>query len=182
MRPSQPATPDSPDEPLQNFSNCHDGILKHLDTFSELPALLAPATRARQVAEETLSFFRHAVFEHHSEEERELFPAVVASATPGAERDQIKVMVEQLTAEHRVVEAAWHKLEPELKKVAKGHSNELNAAAVEHLIKAYRGHATYEETDFLPLAHSILARNKNHMEALSLSLHMRHAPRVMGHI
>ena len=170
------------DAPLLNFSNCHVGILSHLKSFAELPALLEPATRARKIAEETLKFFRDAVYEHHSEEERELFPAVLASAVKGEERDRIKVMVDQLTAEHRVVEAAWSKLEPELKKVAKGHSSELNLAGVEHLVRSYQAHASFEESQFLPLAHTILGRNSNHMEALGLSLHMRHAPAPVGHI
>jgi len=181
-----PKTSQSADEadnaPLLNFSNCHVGILSHLKSFSELPALMEPATRARKVAEETLKFFRDAVFEHHSEEERELFPAVLASAVKGEERDRVKIMIDQLTAEHRVVEAAWSKLEPELKKVAKGHASELNMAGVEHLVNSYQTHATFEETQFLPLAHTILGRNSNHMAALGLSLHMRHVPVPIGHI
>ena len=112
----------------------------------------------------------------------ELFPAVLSSAVKGEERDRVQVMVDQLTAEHRTVEAAWLKLEPELKKVAKGHSTELNVAGVEHLVTSYLGHARFEEDHFLPLAHTILARNANHMEALGLSLHMRHAPRIIAHI
>lgn len=183
MAPTTPPAHDEPaDAPLLNFSNCHAGIISHLNDFGQLPALLAPAARAREIAEETLRFFRAAVFEHHSEEERELFPAVIASAVKGEERDRVKVMVDQLTAEHRTVENAWLKLEPELKKVAKGHSTELNVAGVEHLVTSYLAHARFEEDHFLPLAHTILGRNANHMEALGLSLHMRHAPRVIAHI
>jgi hypothetical protein len=107
---------------------------------------------------------------------------VLSSAVKGEERDRVQVMVDQLTAEHRTVEAAWLKLEPELKKVAKGHSTELNVAGVEHLVTSYLGHARFEEDHFLPLAHTILGRNANHMEALGLSLHMRHAPRIIAHI
>ena len=177
-----PSADETDNAPLLNFSNCHVGILSHLKSFAELPALLEPATRARKIAEETLKFFRDAVFEHHSEEERELFPAVLASAVKGEERDRVKIMIDQLTAEHRVVESAWSKLEPELKKVAKGHASELNLAGVAHLVNSYQTHATFEETQFLPLAHTILGRNSNHMAALGLSLHMRHVPVPIGHI
>jgi len=177
-----PSIDEPSDAPLLNFSNCHVGIISHLKSFGQLPALLAPAAQARKIADETLHFFRDAVYEHHAEEERELFPAVLASAVKGEERDRVKVMVDQLTAEHRTVEAAWTKLEPELKKVAKGHSTELNVAGVEHLVQSYLAHAHFEEEHFLPLAHTILARNGNHMEALGLSLHMRHAPRIIAHI
>ena len=43
-------------------------------------------------------------------------------------------------------------------------------------------HARYEETVFLPLAERILLRNGDHMEALGLALHLRHAPLVVGYI
>ena len=178
---NQPA-PATDDAPIQNFSNCHVGILTHLKTFGELPALLDSAARARKIAADTLKFFRDAVYEHHSEEERDLFPAVLASAVKGPERDHVRVMVDQLTAEHRTVEAAWKKLEPELKKVAKGQDCELNTEAIDHLVRKYMAHAAFEEAEFLPLAHTILGRNNNHMAALGLTLHMRHAPNFVGHV
>ena len=90
LKPAHPI--DEPaDAPLLNFSNCHAGIISHLKDFGELPALLVPAARAREIAEETLRFFRAAVFEHHSEEERELFPAVLSSAVKGEELSLIHI-------------------------------------------------------------------------------------------
>lgn len=179
---SPPSAQQPDDAPLLNFSNCHVGILSHLKSFGDLPALLEPAARARNIAEDTLKFFRQAVFEHHSEEENELFPAVLVSAVKGEERDRVHVMIDQLTAEHRAIESAWAKLEPELKKVVKGQASELNTVGVEHLISRYRAHAEFEETHFLTLAHTILGRNSNHMAALGMSLHMRHTPYFVGHI
>jgi hypothetical protein len=49
-------------------------------------------------------------------------------------------------------------------------------------VLAYNAHANYEETEFLPLAETILGRNANHMAALGLSLHMRHTPIPYGYI
>jgi hemerythrin superfamily protein len=170
------------DAPLTNFSNCHVGIVSHLQTFGELPALLEPAARARKIAEETLHFFRDAVYEHHSEEEKELFPAVLASAVKGEEREKVQKMVDWLTAEHRDIEALWASLEPQLKKLAKGQPADVDPSAVEHLVRKYSAHAKLEEDEFLPLSEQILGRNSNHMAALGLSLHMRHVPRPMAHI
>lgn len=163
------------DSPIDNFSQCHSGILSHLDALGELPALLDPAARARQIAQDTLAFFRKVVYEHHSEEERELFPAVLASAQPGDERAYVQNIVDRLTLEHRQVEHAWELIEPELKQVAKGHDSGLGPLAVSMLVATYRAHAQYEEQVFLPLSQTILSRNSNHMAALGLSLHLRHA-------
>jgi hypothetical protein len=171
-------------EPIAGFSRCHESILGHLETLAGLPALLEPAARARRIAEETQRFFRAAVYEHHQEEERELFPAVLASADKGAEHDQVQAIVRQLTEEHREVEALFARLEPLLKALAKGQELEVAAdefaADVRHLVLRYEGHARYEENDFLPMAERILGRNSNHMAALGLSLHLRHAlPEVL---
>jgi hemerythrin-like domain-containing protein len=169
------------DAPLDQFSQCHSGILQHLGELGELPALLEPATRARRIASQTLDFFRAAVYEHHAEEERELFPAVLASAEEGQERDYVRGIVDRLTREHRQVEAAWVRLEPGLKDVARGRDSELNGVEVGSLVAVYRAHADYEEKVFLPLSQQILSRNGNHMAALGVSLHMRHVmPDVIG--
>lgn len=168
-----PAAAD-PNAPIHDFSQCHVGIVRKLDMLAELPALLAPAARAREIAEQALEFFREAIFEHHLDEERELFPAVLASAQKGAEADQVKALAKRLTDEHRELEACWKRLEPGLKKVAKGRDADIDVAEIHRLVTQYRAHASFEEAEFLPLSQTILGRNENHMEALGLSLHMRH--------
>jgi hypothetical protein len=162
------------DTPLTDFSTCHEGILSHLQSFGELPGLLEPAARARKVAEETLKFFPKVVFDHHADEEKELFPAVLAGSTEGAERDQVRKMVNDLTAAHRDIEALWTRLEPELKKVAKGHPADVDVQAVGDLVRKYSMHAKLEEDQFLPLSKQILGRDSPEMSGLALSLHMRH--------
>lgn len=163
-------------EPIQDFSHCHDGIVSKLDMLGELPDLLAPAARARDIAEKAVAFFQVAIFEHHQDEERELFPAVLSSAEPGEETAQVKIMVKRLTDEHRELEALWKQLESGLKKFAKGHASDINVNEVQRLVTQYKAHASYEEAEFLPLSQTILGRNANHMSALGLSLHMRHTP------
>lgn len=176
------STPVDTDAPLNNFSSCHAGIVKRLIALDELPALLAPAARARQIAEESLEFFREAIFEHHLEEERELFPAVIASAQPGEELERVKAMAKRLTDEHRAVEKLWKSLEKGLKQVAKGNSTDMDVSDLQRLVTEYQAHASYEETEFLPLSEVILGRNSNHMAALGMSLHMRHVKPVAAYI
>lgn len=170
------------DTPISNFNNCHVGILRRLNALGELPALLEPAARARQIAEESLEFFREAIFEHHLEEERELFPAVIASAQPGEELQRVKAMAQRLTDEHRAIEKLWKSLEKGLKQVSKGQRTELDVSDLQRLVAEYQAHAHHEETEFLPLSEQILGRNSNHMAALGMSLHMRHVKTVPGYI
>lgn len=166
------------DSPLNDFSNCHVGIVSHLNTLGEIPSLAKAAVQASKIAEETIAFFKAAVFDHHSEEERDLFPAVLNNALPGDERERVLRMVDALTAEHREIERLWASLEPELARFAKGLIADVNEAAIQRLVTQYTAHAKLEESDFLPLAERILGRKDPKMAELGLALHTRHAFRA----
>lgn len=176
------APPDGANAPIAGFSLCHVGIIDHLDALAELPALMAPAQRARKLAHDMLQFFDAVILEHHAEEERELFPAVLQSAAHGEERTRVETMAERLTAEHRQIEAWWSRIKPQLKHIAKGQDTELDTVAVAQMVNEYHAHAAFEESEFLPVAQQILGRNQNHMAALGMSLHMRHVKPAIGYI
>ena len=178
MHPNPSSTKPGESSPISNFSQCHEGILSHLNSLGELPALLEPITRAGAIAEQTLSFFRPSVFDHHVEEEKDLFPAVLAAAAPGEEYDKVKAMVDGLTTDHRNIEAIWRELEPQLQKLASGHRVVVDVASVQLLVSKYGAHAKLEEDQFLPLAEKILGRKDPQLAELGLSLHMRHVVRA----
>lgn len=173
---------DQRETPLAGFSRCHQGILSRLESFADLPGLAAAAERARRVAADTLVLFEATVLEHHADEEAELFVAVQRSATPGQERTWVSAMVQRLTVEHRSIEALWKQVKPSVKAAAVGKPVELDPAAIAELVSSYQAHAQFEEQEFLPLARQILGRNGNHLAALGMALHMRHAPQPVGYI
>lgn len=168
-------TPAADDAPVQEFSHCHESILAQLAELARLPELAAAALRARRIADASERFFREVVLVHHAEEEQELFPAVLQSARAGAERDRVQALIDRLTQDHRDVERAWSKLAPEVHAVARGRDGTPDVAGVAAFVARYRGHAEHEEQVFLPLASEILGRDGNHMAALGVSLHARHA-------
>jgi hemerythrin-like domain-containing protein len=168
--------------PLGAFSQCHAEILAQLEALAQLPALMAAAAKAREIAAGTLALFHEGMFEHHLDEERDLFPAVLRSALPGLERDSVQAIVQRLTSEHRTVEALWKRVEGAVTAGAKGKAAEVDAAVVAELVHSYSQHARFEEEEFLPMSEAILGRNGNHMAALGLSLHMRHTPQPVGHV
>ena len=174
-KPSSPPHATPTETPLDQFSQCHVGILNHLQAFDALPALAESAALARRVASETLALFRDVVYAHHAEEEKELFPAVLSSALPGEEQDHARQIVTRLTREHREIESAFARFEPALKGLAHGKDATFVVENVHTLVNRYRAHAAYEEQEFLPLSQTILMRDSKHMSALGLSLHMRHA-------
>lgn len=163
------------EQPIEKFSACHAGIKAHLQELSELPRLLEQAQRARAVAELALQLLDQTVLEHHADEESALFPSVQRSAQPGEEADRVAAIIARLTEEHRNVERSWKALHRTVKDAAHGKPAHLDAEAVNGLVAGYFQHANFEEQVFLPLAESILGRDDNHMAALGMSLHMRHA-------
>lgn len=170
------------ESPLVEFTECHAGILSQLDAFNELPGLIATAERARAVANDTVTLFEHAVLSHHGDEESELFPAVLRWAHAGDEQARVKGMVQRLTAEHRSIEKLWKKHRSAVESAARGKTSMLQKDEVNQLVQAYRDHANFEEREFLPLAREILRRDSDHLAALGMSLHMRHAPRIPGYV
>lgn len=171
------------DAPLADFSRCHLGIVAQLESFAELPELLGPAAQSRVVAQGTLDLFKDGVFAHHADEEKELFPAVLRSAQPGEEADLVQSMTQRLVKEHRSIEAQWKLLEPEVRAAARGKPATVDPGAVEQLVVDYLAHARFEEEHFLPMASHILSRNMNHVAALDMALHLRHAvPAIPAYI
>lgn len=164
------------DSPLQDFTQAHEGLLAGMRRVVDLPSLAQAAGRARELAAQTLRLLDDAVTGHHADEERELFPAVLRSARAGDEREGLRAVVDQLVEEHREIEDLWRRLRPEVLHVAQGRDAHLRAEAVDLLASVYDAHARFEEREFLPRARDILSRDPNHMEALGLSLHLRHSP------
>lgn len=143
---------------IAKFSECHVVIISNLMNFSSLPMLLQSTAHSREVAEQTLKFFRHVVYLHHTEEELELFPAAMAGAARGEELQWIKTSVERLTREHRQVESMWEELEPDLSKIAQGQGTNPDVSLIEAIVLDYGAHAAFEEAEFLPRCRTILDR------------------------
>lgn len=163
------------DAPLESFAGCHIGIVSMVRQLAELPELISPVRRFQSITHRIEDFFNHVVKTHHSEEEEQLFVAVLASANSGDEMEKVEQLVSKLTDEHREIEKAFVYLIPQIKALEKSVVPEFDAKKVNSLVELYLAHARFEEEVFLPLAKIILGRNDNHMAALGLAIHMRHA-------
>jgi hemerythrin-like domain-containing protein len=162
------------DAPLQDFSRCHVGFVTVLETALGLPEMIATAARSRACAADVLKMFHDSLLAHHDDEERDLFPAVIRVAQPGAEADQAQAMVTQLVREHREIAQLWKQLEPAVQAVANGYLPRLDAALLNELVRRFNEHVRAEEEEFLPFAQRVLARQAQDMAMLGLALHRRH--------
>ena len=180
MPQKKPPQTTSGDLPIHTFSRCHEGIRAQLQALALLAQQDGATPHAREVARHALQTFRIAMFDHHAEEEKELFPAVLAASNT-TEYGGLRAMAEVLTAEHRHIEALWRALEPGLEQFTDGDPTQLDHAVLNDLVTRYEAHAREEEEQFLPLAEAVLGRKDPSMAALGLSLHMRHQLRAGSH-
>ena len=169
------------DQPIQDFSDYHVGIVSTLGELTALSQQQGPSPQRSEAARSILAFFQDVVAAHHVEEEKDLFPAVLADATAGDEHAKVSALVQQLVDEHRRLESLYAKLAPSLSAIATGRDVALDPTTSSSLVTDYLAHAGFEEAQFLPLAQRILGRNSHHMAALGLSLHIRHASHEIRH-
>jgi heme-degrading monooxygenase HmoA/hemerythrin-like domain-containing protein len=170
-----PAQPVGMASPIQDFSDCHAGILAMLDELTALSRQRGPVPHRHEAAGRILRCFRDVVSAHHREEEAELFAAVLADAAAGDEHTKVEALVNQLRDDHRHLEELYARLAPALSALESRSDIALDAADVARLVDEYQAHARLEEDVLLPLAQGILGRNSDHLAALGLALHIRHA-------
>lgn len=181
---TEPSTVATEDAPLRQFRGAHAGILHGLGRLSELPALADAAERARRDAQATLALFDEAVREHHAEEEQELFVSVQRSCRGDEEAQRVRELIAVLISQHRQIESLWADLRHAVARVAAGKASgaPMFGAEIDRLVHLYESHARLEEDVFLPMADIILRRDANHMAALDVALHLRHAPPPRAYI
>lgn len=163
------------DSPLNEFSGCHARIICNFKQLQRMVRLLEQQEESpeiRDIAQKLLRYFDDEVLSHHSDEEQELFTAVMDCAAKGEEKDIARTYIKRLIDEHRHLEKMWDQIKRDMQKLADGKSADLDREIAASLAHEYLAHAEFEENFFLPMAAQIL--NKNEMSALGLSLHMRH--------
>jgi hemerythrin-like domain-containing protein len=104
---------------------------------------------ARVAATNVMRYFdTSAKQHHHADEEKDLFPALLASVA-GSDPVCLRELTAGLTAEHRELEARWQDVRAVLERVVAGESALLDSDSVEALVRLYQRHIEREETELL---------------------------------
>lgn len=146
------------DEPIEMLHACHDRIEHQCATLERLvPHLKVHGCdeAAREAAKAVLRYFTLAGPNHHADEERDLFPRLLAAAT-GEHAQRAALLVASMVADHREMERLWAELEPVLATLARGAIDRLDAVLVGAFCTIYRNHIAIEETDVIALAEHLL--------------------------
>lgn len=150
------ATFDAPIEVLDHF---HDAMRRHARALCgiadacEAPGFPSPAER--RAALEIVRCFDEAAFQHHRDEEEDLFPALV-HVVPSGELNAVRALVFRLRRDHRRLEALWAPLSRMVSAIARGHRVPLVPAHAAEFAVALERHLAYEDAQLLPLARRVM--------------------------
>jgi hemerythrin-like domain-containing protein len=149
----------STEAPLEMLAACHGRVHKQCETLGRLAAHLpthGSDTAAQQAATAVMRYFDTAARDHHADEEEDLFPALL-EAMAGSDAVCLRALTEGLVAEHRLLEARWHRLREVLTQIAQGQPVELSVSQVQDFVAAYAAHIEKEDTELLPMAARLLS-------------------------
>jgi len=138
------------DAPFEMLSACHGRVRRMLDLLRRLRAHLATHgadAQARQAAADVMRYFDLAAPAHHEDEERHVFPALLA-----ADAARWQALVTRLQADHRAMAAQWPVLREALAEVADGRLPPALDAAGEAFAALYAAHLDAEDRQAFPAA------------------------------
>ena len=153
------------DEPIEMLLACHERVLRMLQLLQRLGGHLADRGidgDARQAARDVLRYFDIAGPAHHEDEERHLFPALLAAAQPHrAARVQL---VQRLHQDHEAMAQTWRLVRADLQAVCDaGCGSEGLLASLaparerwQQFAELYAGHIRAEEDEAYPAARALL--------------------------
>jgi len=136
---------------FQELDACHRQIHEHLAGLTALAQhvqLVGIDAEVMQQAGAIEQFFSGTSRDHHAQEERSVFPALLSSGN-----SELETAVRTLQQDHGWIEENWIELGPQLRAIATG-SNWVDPAeflhAVEVFVELCMGHIALEETLIYP--------------------------------
>ncbi len=157
------------EQPFEMLEACHERVLRSLDLLQRLRAHVRSHggdASARQAAQDVLRYFDIAAPLHHEDEERHVFPPLLARA--GAGRSDggaqaaaaVAQLVRQLQRDHIAMAAAWDAARGPLQALAQGGLDAFapdHEAAFDRFAALYADHLRHEDATVYPAAQALLA-------------------------
>ncbi|MDP2006579.1 MAG: hemerythrin domain-containing protein [Rubrivivax sp.] len=146
------------DEPFEMLLACHERVQHMLALLLRLGAHLREHgvdESARQAARDVMRYFDQAGPAHHEDEERHLFPLLLAQGEP-----DIIAVVRRLQQDHQAMTVQWRTVRADLQTIADGAWQVAQAATTaprwQTYADLYAGHIAAEEGQAYPAARPLL--------------------------
>jgi hemerythrin-like domain-containing protein len=139
------------EQPFEMLHACHERVQRMLGLLQRLRAHLTSVgcdEQARQAARDVMRYFDIAAPAHHEDEERHVFPPLLAAGV-------CVDAVQRLQREHAEMAAVWPRVRAVLQRVAEGswhgYAND-DEAVLEHFARLYDWHIAAENELVYPAA------------------------------
>jgi hemerythrin-like domain-containing protein len=161
--------------PFDMLAACHERVERMLALLARLQTHLAGQGRdesARQAAHDVMRYFDLAAPLHHEDEERHVFPPLLAGPDPG-----LRTLVGRLVQDHRAMEAAWPEARGVLDMVAESPAAQwtpltsTQTTALDRFAALYSRHLADEDLLAYPAAQAALTAEA--LQAMSLDMMQR---------
>jgi hemerythrin-like domain-containing protein len=151
-------TPVHPTDRFQALDACHQQVQVHLEQLTDVLLKIQEGVDDAQYREQmgTIeAFFSGTSRAHHADEEKNVFPALLAS-----DNAELVQAVRTLQQDHGWIEQNWLELAPMLRAIAQG-EDWVDMAELQHSVEVYlslsHDHIVLEETLIYPEAKSRFA-------------------------
>lgn len=145
------------DDPLAMLHGCHDRVRRSLQLLQRLCERAAEGrvdAAVQDAARDVLRYFDQAAPQHHQDEERHVFPRLLAASPPA-----VREAVRQLQDDHRQMQTQWALLRAPLDALAAGGSTGFGreqSAAARRFCSLHEAHLRTEESLAFPAAAALL--------------------------
>lgn len=136
---------------FQALDACHQQIQEHLAELQRMALHMETeglGAEDRQRAGEIEAFFSSTSRDHHAQEEKQVFPLLLATGT-----EAIKAAVRSLQQDHGFIEENWIELGPQLRAIAEG-NDWFQGEEFQHNVAVFlellNGHIALEESMIYP--------------------------------
>lgn len=145
------------DQPFEMLIACHERVQRMLTLLQRLCDYLQERPSddtARQAARDVLRYFDLAAPLHHEDEERHIFPLLLAQGSV-----QEADLVRQLQSDHEAMSADWQQVRVVLQALRDGERHALepqDQALFARFTSRYASHIRHEEAHIYPAAQQLL--------------------------
>lgn len=146
-------------QPFDLLDSCHQQIVTHLQLMKDLVTHLQDHGvdgKAQTMARAVFLFFMNTARQHHLDEEKHVFPALISSGDDELVRHTLR-----LQQDHGWIEEDWLELAPQFESIAAGYNwfnVDLLSQAVPVFLALYQDHMALEESMIYPEAKSRIAQ------------------------
>lgn len=164
------------EEPFEMLEACHERVQRMLRLLERLRAHVATQgadEQARQAARDVMRYFDIAAPQHHLDEERHVFPPLLAAGDAG-----MAAVVRRLQQDHVQMEGGWARARAVLAALSEGALASLDAQATQALADfaaLYADHIVAEEGLVYPAARECLQQAD--LQAMSQDMMQRRGVR-----